>query len=143
MKRLLIVDDDAVVTTVYARHFRAAGFEVRVARTGEDGLAAVQDFLPDAVLLDLNMPGANGVQWLAEVRSDPRFAHLPVLVFTAGTVDWQVWAASHSAVPLLFKQGAAPGDVIRAVNAIIDRAAAPPPAGSGVVRVFGRTPPRP
>lgn len=142
MKRVLIIDDDPIVQRVYRRHFSDDGFEVRVASDGAEGLHEVQAFNPDAVLLDLNMPDTNGVDWLKEVRADPRFARLPVLVLTAGAIGWQVWAASHSDVAFMFKAGAVPKDVVRAINDAIEVAAGRggPVARAGVVRVIGRTP---
>lgn len=130
MKKVLIVDDDPLITAVYARHFRADGFVVRVANTGGDGLTAVDTFLPDAVLLDLNMPDVNGAQWLKQVRQDARFAHLPVTVFTAGDIGWQLWAANNSDVSFFFKDGAVPRDVVAAINAALS-AAAPAAARGG------------
>lgn len=129
MKKILIVDDDPVVTAVYARHFRAGGFEVRVANSGRDGLEAVRAFLPDAVLLDLNMPGVSGVDWLEQVRSEPRFARLPVTVLTAGTVGWQLWAANNANVSFIFKDGAVPRDVVDAIDVALKLAAPPLPPG--------------
>lgn len=140
MKKLLIVDDDPIITSVYGRRFRAEGFEVRIASSGEEGLLALHDFIPDAVLLDLNMPDGSGVDWLAEVRGDPRFANLPVLVFTAGTLDWQVWTANYLGLAFKFKKGAVPADVVDAVHAVIAASATPPGAGRAVVRVFGHAP---
>ncbi len=119
MKKILIIDDDPLITTVYEKHFRADGFEVRVANSGKEGLNAVRDFEPGAVLLDLNMPDVSGVQWLDEVRKDVRFAHLPVMVFTAATIAWQVWAANNSDVSFIFKEGAVPKDIVKAVNAAL------------------------
>lgn len=116
MKKVLIIDDDALITRIYERHFRADGFEVRIARTGNEGLVAIREFLPDAALLDLNMPDGSGVQWLERIRSDARFARLPVLVFTAGTIAWQVWAASKSDVSFVFKAGAVPKDIVKAIK---------------------------
>ena len=119
MKKVLLIDDDPLITAVYEKHFRADGFEVRTANTGKEGLHAVRDFLPNAVLLDLNMPDVNGVLWLAEIRGDVRFARLPVVVFTAGTIGSQVWEANESDVNFVFKEGAVPRDIVRAVNAAI------------------------
>ena len=130
MKKILIVDDDPLITTVYAKHFRTAGFEVRVANTGKDGLDAVRIFLPDAVLLDLNMPDVNGVQWLEAIRKDDRFAHLPVTVFTAGAVGWQVWAANNSDVSFIFKDGAVPRNIVKAIGAALLQKV--PPAARGL-----------
>lgn len=135
MKKILIVDDDPLITRVYERHFRADGFEVRIARTGNEGLDAIREFLPDAVLLDLNMPDGNGVEWLEQIRSDARFAQLPVLVFTAGTIGWQVWAANNSDVSFVFKAGAVPKDIVKAINRALSVAAQrAPPVDQGIAR---------
>jgi CheY-like chemotaxis protein len=119
----MIIDDDPVITAVYARHFRNGGFEVYTANSGKQGLKAVHRFRPDAVLLDLDMPDVSGVAWLQEVRGDARFARLPVLVLTAGAIGWQVWAASNSDVTFAFKEGAVPEDIVKAVNAVLEAAA--------------------
>ena len=118
-KKILIIDDDPVITAISDKHFRADGFSVLIANSGKVGLNAVHDFRPDVVLLDLNMPDVNGVQWLDEVRKDPRFVQLPVVVFTAATVGWQVWAANNLDVSFVFKNGAIPYDVVKAANAAI------------------------
>ena len=120
MKKVLLIDDDAVMTAVYEKHFRAAGFEVMVANGGRDGLHAVHSFRPDGVLLDLNMPDVSGVDWLVEVRKDPRFAKLPVVVYTAASIKWQVWAAANSDVFIMFKEeGVGPKDIVKAIKAAI------------------------
>ncbi|HUR40020.1 MAG TPA: response regulator [Verrucomicrobiae bacterium] len=130
MKKVLIVDDDPLITRLYAWHFRAAGFEVAVANSGREGLAAVSSFLPDAVLLDLDMPDLDGVHWLEEVRKDPRFARLPITAFTAATYGWQFWAASNAGVSFIFKSGAVPREVVRSIGAAL-AAAAPPVVSAG------------
>lgn len=121
MKKVLIIDDDPVITAVYQKHFQKAGFDVRLAGDGEAGLAAVSEFRPEVVLLDLSMPKLNGVQWLKEVRGDARFARLPVVVFTSGTIGWQVRAARNSDVTyVLSKEHAAPKEVVDAVSAALE-----------------------
>lgn len=131
MKKVLIVDDDPLITRVYERHFRAGGFKVAVANSGREGLALVRTFLPDAVLLDLDMPDLDGVRWLEEVRKDPRFAQLPITAFTAATYGWQFWAASNAGVSFIFKSGAVPREVVRAVEAAVIAAATPPAVNAG------------
>jgi len=114
---VLLIDDDPVVTCVYEGLFASAGYDVKVAQDGEDGLASVHRWRPDAVLLDLSMPKLNGLQWLQNVRSDRRFEKLPVVVFTAGQVAWQLTAAKNStATCVISKKSADPAAVVRAVS---------------------------
>jgi CheY-like chemotaxis protein len=120
MNKMLMIDDDPVITAVYERHFRAAGFDVKTASDGQAGLAVLNSYRPDVVLLDLSMPNFNGIQWLNEIRSDERFKKLPVVVFTAGAIGWQVRAARNSEVTfVLSKDGADPKEVINSVNAAL------------------------
>jgi len=116
MSKILIIDDDPVITGIYQNQFAARNFEVEIANDGQLGLDAVKRFRPDCVLLDLSMPNVNGVQWLNEVRKDERFKSLPVVVFTSGTVGWQVKAVRNSDVTyVLSKDGTEPKQVVNAV----------------------------
>ena len=117
MKKVLLIDDDPVIVAVYETLFAGSGFEVLIAEDGEAGLAAVHRSRPDVVLLDLSMPRLNGLQWLEKVRRDQRFAKLPVVVFTAGAIAWQVNAAKNSDVTMvLSKKTTDPKKVVDAVN---------------------------
>ena len=116
MGKVLLIDDDHVVTEVYRSLFTAAGFNVSTASDGEDGLQAVYRDRPDAVLLDLSMPRLNGVQWLKQVRGDIRFSKLPVVVFTGGQISWQVQAARNSDVTCIMSKRSDPQGVVSAVR---------------------------
>jgi CheY-like chemotaxis protein len=117
VKKVLLIDDDPVIVAVYETLFVQSGYEVLIAEDGEAGLAAVHRSRPDVVLLDLSMPRLNGLQWLDKVRRDTRFARLPVVVFTAGQIAWQVNAAKNSDVTMvLSKKTTDPKKVVDAVN---------------------------
>ncbi len=118
MKKVLLIDDDPVIIAVYESLFASSGFdEVLIAEDGEAGLAMAYRHRPDVVLLDLSMPRLNGLQWLEKVRSDPRTKKLPVVVFTAGAIAWQVNAAKNSDVTMvLSKKSTDPKKVVDAVN---------------------------
>jgi DNA-binding response OmpR family regulator len=119
--KVLLIDDDPVITAVYQKQFLARNFQVEIASDGEKGLEAVKRFRPHAVLLDLAMPNLNGVQWLNEVRKDERFKDLPVVVFTSGTVGWQVKAVRNSDVTfVLSKEGTEPKQVVAAVTTALE-----------------------
>ena len=116
-KKILVIDDDPVIAAVYESLFAGSGFEVLIAEDGEMGLAAVHRHRPDVVLLDLSMPRLNGLQWLDKIRKDHRFAKLPVVVFTAGQIAWQVNAAKNSDVTMVMsKKTSDPQAVVEAVK---------------------------
>ena len=116
--KLLVIDDDPLITALYQRRFETVGFNVEVAADGAQGLAAVRRFNPDIVLLDLNMPNVTGVEWLRAIRDDPKFHQLPVVVFTAGVGSWQETSLRNSDVTyVLPKAGTKPQAVVDAVRA--------------------------
>ncbi len=116
-KKVLLIDDDPVIAAVYESLFIGAGFDVILAEDGEQGLAAVYRQRPDVVVLDLSMPKLNGLQWLDKIRKDGRFSKLPVVVFTAGSIAWQVNAAKNSDVTMvLSKKTSDPEGVVNAVK---------------------------
>lgn len=81
--RVLVVDDDPMVRETLGNVLLDEGYMVDLAVDGEDALAQVQATRPDAVLLDLMMPGMNGRQFLQALRDDPVHGHIPVLLMTA------------------------------------------------------------
>jgi len=82
-KRLLIVDDQEFMRSLLDMVFRDRGFDVVTAGNAADARAAAAASPPDAVLLDVMMPGVDGWQVLAELRRDARTEHVPVVVMSA------------------------------------------------------------
>jgi CheY-like chemotaxis protein len=117
VKKVLLIDDDPFVGTVYGRKLMTAGYNVQVATDGAAALLALKSFMPDVVLLDLDLPGVNGIEWLREVRSYPGLKHLPVVVLSAGSHAWQMKAAWESdALYVLSKAITEPQMVVAAVS---------------------------
>ena len=82
MTKIAIIEDDPVINQMYRMKFEADGFSVRVAENGEHGVALVEDFAPDIILLDLQMPHMNGVEALTKIRANEWGKDVPVLVLT-------------------------------------------------------------
>ncbi|MGO1117891.1 response regulator [Rhodovibrionaceae bacterium A322] len=80
MKRCLIVDDSRVVRMVARKILQELSFETEEAEDGQVAIDACQRQMPDAVLLDWNMPVKNGIEFLRELRALPNVAQ-PVVVF--------------------------------------------------------------
>lgn len=82
MKKILLVDDDALVLELYRKKLAQAGFEVQ---TAEDGLQAIKllgSYTPHFVVLDLMMPRLSGVEVLKFIRAKPALAKVPVAILT-------------------------------------------------------------
>jgi CheY-like chemotaxis protein len=82
--RVLIVDDEDDIREVAALSLETvAGWEVETANSGALGLARAIEYQPDAVLLDVMMPGMDGPTTFRELRKNPATSHIPVVLLTA------------------------------------------------------------
>ncbi len=83
-RRILIIDDEDDIRQVAALSLETiAGWEVAVASSGAQGLARAVDYQPDAILLDVMMPGMDGPSTFRELRKNPATSKIPVLLLTA------------------------------------------------------------
>jgi CheY-like chemotaxis protein len=83
-RRILIIDDEDDIRQVAALSLETvAGWDVIVASSGAQGLQRAAEHLPDAVLLDVMMPGMDGPTTFRELRKNPATAHIPVILLTA------------------------------------------------------------
>src|SRR5437899_390404 len=81
-KKILIVEDDQAFANVYRNKLVHEGFEAEAIYDGEKGLALLGSYEPDAVLLDLMLPKVSGLDVIKQIRAQPRFANMPIIVFT-------------------------------------------------------------
>jgi two-component system alkaline phosphatase synthesis response regulator PhoP len=82
-KRILVVDDEPDFAGIVQQNLEKEGFEVEVAYDGEEGIEKVQANPPDAIVLDVMMPGKDGYQVCSELKADERFADIPIILLTA------------------------------------------------------------
>jgi CheY-like chemotaxis protein len=83
VRRLLLIDDDETFSLGLARMLARAGWQVRSAWDGSEGLRLAAEERPDVVLLDLFMPGKDGYAVSAELHQIPGLAAVPIFVLTA------------------------------------------------------------
>ena len=82
-KRILIVDDDAFIRRPLEFILREEGYQPATAADADEGLRAVESFAPDLIFLDVMMPGKDGLTWCAELKKDPRFSRIPIVMLSA------------------------------------------------------------
>jgi phosphoserine phosphatase RsbU/P len=80
--RVLIIEDDIFLLTAYRIVLQDQGHQICVAQDGETGVALAEKLAPDAILLDIVLPGMSGVDVLRRLKASVRSASIPVLVFS-------------------------------------------------------------
>lgn len=82
MTKIAIIEDDQVISQMYRMKFEADSFEVQLADNGQQGVELVEEFQPDLILLDLQMPHMDGAEALAEIRAHDWGKTIPVIILT-------------------------------------------------------------
>jgi DNA-binding response OmpR family regulator len=83
MKRVLVVEDDPDIVELIVHYLRAEGFEVQALGDGRQALERIRAGGPDLVVLDLQLPGLDGLSLCAELRRDRQTRAIPVIMLTA------------------------------------------------------------
>jgi CheY-like chemotaxis protein len=86
---VLIIDDNEEILLAVTLRLHAAGFDVLSARDGAAGVASAIANLPDAIVLDVQMPVMDGLTALATLHARPDTRHIPVIMLSASIVDQQ------------------------------------------------------
>ncbi|HNX53392.1 MAG TPA: response regulator [Pontiellaceae bacterium] len=127
MKSILFIDDDRFVTTLYKAKLQNEGFAVDVAHSANEAFEQLEHKKhPDIIVLDLNMPGINGVIILKTIRSVPQLQHIPVIIFSSGYVKALVDEASQLGIYKFFAKAQCPPKMlISAITEILSKMAIP------------------
>ena len=83
MQRILIMEDEPEIRKLLARRLSASRFETLEAGDGSSGFQKAKELKPDLIILDLMMPGEDGLQIYQTMRKDPLLQTVPVLFLTA------------------------------------------------------------
>ncbi len=86
-RKVLIIDDDRHVALALSIRLQAAGYLLDVAHDGESGLVKLAQAPPDVLLLDIRMPGIDGLEVLRRMKQDDRLARVPVIFVSANAQE--------------------------------------------------------
>lgn len=122
-KTIFIVDDDEFLLDMYAVKFRETGFEVEVAKSGEEALRRVREGLvPRVVLLDIVMPGLDGFEFLKMVQKENLLKDSLVVILTnLGQKDDVQRALVLGARDYIVKAHFTPSEVVKKVNSLLEQ----------------------
>jgi len=131
--RILVVDDEPIVTEVIERYLRREGFAVDLAGDGERGLDLARSLVPDLIILDLMLPKLDGLDVCRALRAE---SAVPIILLTAkGEETDKVLGLGLGADDYVVKPFS-PGELIARIKAVLRRARSGPSAGAGALR-FG------
>ena len=82
MGKILIIEDDPFVRRFYKKLFEEENLTIYLAVNGDEGVAKAKEIIPDIVLMDIMMPGKNGIEALKEIKADPKLANIPIMMLT-------------------------------------------------------------
>ena len=91
-KNILVVEDQEEVQELLCHNLRREGFQVEAVCNGEDGLLLLLRKKPDLVLLDLMLPGMNGLEVCRRIKADPKTQNVPIIMVTAKAEEADVVA---------------------------------------------------
>ncbi len=132
--RVLVVDDEPMVTEVVGRYLRREGYEVTVAADGATALRLAGQMAPDLVVLDLMLPVVDGLEVCRQLRKD---SQVPIIMLTArGEESDRIVGLELGADDYMVKPFS-PRELVARVKAVLRRAAATPKAASGGILRFG------
>jgi twitching motility two-component system response regulator PilH len=119
MARILIVDDSPTEIHVLKTMLEKNGFETLSAESGEAGIDVAKADKPDAILMDVVMPGLNGFQATRKLTTDPDTSEIPVIIVTTKNQETdRVWGMRQGAKEYLTKP-VAEADLVSKINAVI------------------------
>ena len=131
--RILVVDDEPDIAALVAYHLARAGFRVSTAASGPEALRAAREERPDAVVLDLMLPGASGYDVLAELRRRDETRDVGVVVLTARREEAdRIRGLSLGADDYLVKPFS-PQELSLRVQNLLRRLSAPPVTGGSIL----------
>lgn len=121
MTKILLVEDDILLSKMYAQKFKKDGYEVSTAADGQEGLSLIKSTKPDVILLDIMMPKMSGLQVLEKIKADKQFKSIPVLLLTnlARGMDDINRGLELGAVSYLVKSKVKPADVVSKVKEVL------------------------
>jgi DNA-binding response OmpR family regulator len=129
MEKILIVEDELILADNLASKLRAEGYDVNTSPNGEDGLEKVRSILPDLVVLDIMLPGLDGLSLCRMLQHDPATAHIPIIMLTARGMEVDKIVGLESGADDYLVKPVALGEFLARVRAVMRRSRKQPAVG--------------
>jgi len=134
VKKILLVDDEWDILDFLSYNLENAGYEVRVAQNGLEGVKVAQEFLPDLILLDMMMPQMDGIQTCEEIRNLVTEKEIVVAFLTARGEDYSQIAGFEAGADDYILKPIKPKVLMSRVKALLKRIVKTDDSEEGVIK---------
>lgn len=134
VKKILLVDDERDILDFLSYNLENAGYEVRVAQNGLEGVKVAQKFLPDLILLDMMMPEMDGVQTCEEIRNLDTKKEIVVAFLTARGEDYSQIAGFDAGADDYILKPIKPKVLMSRIKALLKRAVKIEDTKEGIIK---------
>jgi len=133
MEKILIIEDELVLAKHLAEKLHDEGYESLTATNGEEGLEKVRTQLPDLVVLDIMLPGIDGLSLCRMIQRDPDLMHIPIIMLTARGMEVDKIVGLESGADDYIVKPVALGEFLARVRAVLRRRTKQPAASDELV----------
>jgi two-component system alkaline phosphatase synthesis response regulator PhoP len=134
---ILIIEDDEDILELVRYNLEKEGYSVAGETTGEDGLEAARSRTPDLILLDLMLPGMDGLEICRELKGDSKTRHMPIVIVSAKGEESDIVAGLELGADDYITKPFSPQILLARVRAVLRRRTRPTPAEDEVIRIHG------
>ncbi len=134
-EKILVVDDEEDILELVRHHLKREGYEVRCAESGEQALQLAKSKPVNLIILDLMLPGIDGLEVTRRLKGDPRTQHIPILMLTAKGEESDVVAGLELGADDYVTKPFSPRILVARTRAGIRRQVKEPPDETAVIQV--------
>ena len=136
-ERILLIEDEPDIAEVLQYNLEKEGFQVELASRGDAGLEAVRRESPELILLDLMLPGLDGLELTRLLKRDPATAHLPIVMLTARSEEVDRIVGLELGADDYISKPFSPREVVLRVKAVLRRLQPEEAVASELLQVGG------
>ena len=137
MSRILVVEDEKDIAELIAHYLQRAGHTVEILGSGHGAVARVKESAPDLIVLDLMLPGMDGLLVCQALRADPATAAVPIIMLTARGEESERIAGLELGADDYITKPFSPRELSARITALLRRVQRPPAAASGGRLTYG------
>jgi two-component system phosphate regulon response regulator PhoB len=129
--KILVVEDEAPIQELLQFNLERNKYKVSIVESGEEALTSAHKFKPDLILLDVMLPGTDGLEVCKRLKADPQTQHIPIIMLTALCEEADIVTGLELGADDYITKPFSPRILLARVKAALRRSSTPPPAPDG------------